>query len=414
MIDTPRLRIRPVRMSDAPAIQTHISQWDVAKYLTHRIPWPYPADGAVTFLRNVALPGWKRKQLYTFAITSRNRRDFIGVISITTDETCRDQRGFWFAKEHWGKGYATEAAEAVTDWAFLELGLPRIVTSNALVNAASHQIKAHGPWELVGVKDDNYVSGTHPTAIWSVTREAWLAWRGGKASPVVASMLAVLEDSADPKRAAHGAGYFPTSMRILGVSVPALRAAVQPAIQILRTQSPQAARVIASELHSCGVFEARQAAYEILGALPKARRGMSQAEVEALAIGNDNWCSVDTYATWIAGPAWREGVITDATISAWSASPDRWLRRTALACTVALNMKARGGKGDVARTLWVCERHVADKDDMVVKALSWALRSAIEHDEAAVRGFLTRHDGVLAGRVKREVGNKLTTGLKNP
>jgi 3-methyladenine DNA glycosylase AlkD len=57
---------------------------------------------------------------------------------------------------------------------------------------------------------------------------------------------------------------------------------------------------------------------------------------------------------------------------------------------------------------------MADRDDMVVKALSWALRELVVHDAAAVHRFLATHDDVLAARVKREVRNKLETGLKNP
>jgi 3-methyladenine DNA glycosylase AlkD len=50
----------------------------------------------------------------------------------------------------------------------------------------------------------------------------------------------------------------------------------------------------------------------------------------------------------------------------------------------------------------------------VVKALSWALRELVVHDPQAVREFLGAHEGILAARVKRETGNKLRTGLKNP
>ena len=57
---------------------------------------------------------------------------------------------------------------------------------------------------------------------------------------------------------------------------------------------------------------------------------------------------------------------------------------------------------------------VDDADDMVVKALSWALRELVIHDHRAVRNFLTKYDQVLASRIKREVTNKLETGLKNP
>jgi 3-methyladenine DNA glycosylase AlkD len=57
---------------------------------------------------------------------------------------------------------------------------------------------------------------------------------------------------------------------------------------------------------------------------------------------------------------------------------------------------------------------VNDRDDMVVKAVSWALRELVVHDPGAVREFLGEHEDELAARVKREVRNKLRTGLKNP
>jgi 3-methyladenine DNA glycosylase AlkD len=84
-----------------------------------------------------------------------------------------------------------------------------------------------------------------------------------------------------------------------------------------------------------------------------------------------------------------------------------------LASTVALNLKSRGGDGDAPRTLMVCEMLANDHEDMVVKALSWALRQLVDHDRAAVEDFLERHDEVLASRVRREVRTKLETGYKN-
>jgi 3-methyladenine DNA glycosylase AlkD len=77
-------------------------------------------------------------------------------------------------------------------------------------------------------------------------------------------------------------------------------------------------------------------------------------------------------------------------------------------------MRSQGGRGDVDRTLAVCRLLVDDQDDMVVKAMSWALRQLVVHDPDAVNQFLDAHEEVLAARVKREVRNKLTTGLKNP
>ena len=55
-----------------------------------------------------------------------------------------------------------------------------------------------------------------------------------------------------------------------------------------------------------------------------------------------------------------------------------------------------------------------DRDDMVVKALSWALRELAKRDPKAAGEFLESHKEVLAPRVMREAQNKLSTGLKNP
>ncbi|HLF02206.1 MAG TPA: DNA alkylation repair protein, partial [Anaerolineales bacterium] len=112
--------------------------------------------------------------------------------------------------------------------------------------------------------------------------------------------------------------------------------------------------------------------------------------------------------------AWREGQISDSVIYGWAKSKNRWWRRAALVSTIGLNNKARGGTGDTPRTLAVCALLVSDRDDMVVKAMSWALRELAKRDPKAVRKFITEHQYELAARVIRETNNKLKTGLKNP
>jgi 3-methyladenine DNA glycosylase AlkD len=51
---------------------------------------------------------------------------------------------------------------------------------------------------------------------------------------------------------------------------------------------------------------------------------------------------------------------------------------------------------------------------MVTKAMSWALRELSKREPAAVRRYLAARSGALAALVRREVRNKLETGLKNP
>jgi 3-methyladenine DNA glycosylase AlkD len=131
-----------------------------------------------------------------------------------------------------------------------------------------------------------------------------------------------------------------------------------------------------------------------------------------LGEGIDNWVSVDCFAGYIAGPAWREGQISDEVIESWAKSEDKWWRRTAVVCTVALNQKARGGEGDPERTLKLCGLVVDDQEDMVAKSLSWALRELAKREAKPVIEFVNQNENILPKRVVREVKRKIETGRK--
>jgi hypothetical protein len=158
----------------------------------------------------------------------------------------------------------------------------------------------------------------------------------------------------------------------------------------------------------------RWVGYELILHHQQAPSLLTSRDVVRLGNGIHSWDTVDCFAPYIAGPAWREHRIPDRLIHSWARSNDVWWRRAAVVSTVALNVKARGGSGDTPRTLAVCRMLIDDREDMVVKALSWALRSLAARDPEAAREFLAQHSERLAARVIREVRNKLTTGLKNP
>ena len=143
-------------------------------------------------------------------------------------------------------------------------------------------------------------------------------------------------------------------------------------------------------------------------------QNIGEKELEEFGHGINSWGSVDVFAGILAGPAWLNGQVSDKLIRKWACSEDRWWRRASLVSTVALNVRSHGGRGDVSRTLEICRLLIDDHDDMVVKAMSWALRALVVHNPDAVYRFLSEYEDVLAARVKREVRNKLTTGLKNP
>lgn len=155
-------------------------------------------------------------------------------------------------------------------------------------------------------------------------------------------------------------------------------------------------------------------AYEVLHHHREGMLSLTLTDVERLGRGMSSWGEVDTFACYVSGPAWREGQLDNADIERWARSPDRWWRRAALVSTVPLNTPARGGRGDADRTLAICDLLKADRDDMVIKAMSWALRELVKQEPDRVKSYVEANTSQLAPRVVREVGNKLRTGLKNP
>jgi 3-methyladenine DNA glycosylase AlkD len=176
--------------------------------------------------------------------------------------------------------------------------------------------------------------------------------------------------------------------------------------------APREVLALAHELIELGFVQSHMV-YALLADHRPALESPTERKLKRLGRALGDWSTVDSFSLGLAGPAWREGQISDATIDRWARSKSRWWRRAAAVCTVALNRKTRGGTGDVPRTLELCRQLAADRDDMVVKAVSWALRELVVHDPRAVRHFLAAHDAELGGRVKREVTNKLTTGRKD-
>jgi 3-methyladenine DNA glycosylase AlkD len=214
------------------------------------------------------------------------------------------------------------------------------------------------------------------------------------------------------RRAFLTGGYSPTALRCFGVTVPDMRAVMRDHARQLKAVHPREVLDLALALADRRTMEGRQVGYELLARRRDALALVHGRTLARLGAGNDNWASVDGFATCLVGPAWRTGRVRDAAALRWARSRDRWWRRTALAASVALNVAARGGAGDTRRTLLVCEPNAGTRDPMLAKALSWALRSLVPHDPGAVRAFLDRHRARVPAIVRREVSTKLRTGRK--
>ena len=190
-----------------------------------------------------------------------------------------------------------------------------------------------------------------------------------------------------------------------------LRAIRRALSKEIKLESPELVIALALEFLRMGH---RFIACELVHAHKPALASLDIDQVEAFGEGLDSWHSVDIFCIYVAGPCWREGQISDQDIARWAAQESPWWRRSALVATTALTVRTRGGYGDSDRTLAVARLLVHDRHDMVVKALSWALRELVYWEPDRVEAFLEEFSDALAPRVRREVRNKLDTGLKDP
>jgi len=177
VLETARLILRPVRLDDAPVIQRIFPHWEVVRYLAAKIPWPYPEGAAEEHVR-LSIDNMARGLKFHWAITLKAEGDqVIGRIDLWQDTGDHEQRGFWLAADYHRRGLMTEAADRVTEYAFLELGWPQLYLSNAVENTASHRVKERQGARIVGYAPIDIVQGPTRRVIWLLTREDWIAHR---------------------------------------------------------------------------------------------------------------------------------------------------------------------------------------------------------------------------------------------
>lgn len=173
---TERLILRPLALADADQIQQHFPHWEIVKFMVNRVPWPYPPDGALQFLTDVALPQAERGDGWQWTIRPRSEpSQLIGVINLVrSDQT---NRGFWLGLPWQGRGYMSEACVWVNDYWFDTLQFPVLRVSKATTNAASRRISEKQGMRVVGTEEREFVSGRLPAEIWEITAEEWRAWK---------------------------------------------------------------------------------------------------------------------------------------------------------------------------------------------------------------------------------------------
>jgi len=161
-IDTARLRLRGFKSIDAPEVQRLAGAYEIAE-MTLNVPHPYLDGMAETWIDSHAKDFEMGRQV-VFAMIENRSEKLVGAVGLTlTKMFKRAELGYWVGNPFWGKGYATEASEAVIHYGFTELKLNKIHATHFTRNPASGKVmqklgmESEGVFKQHAIKWDEYV-----------------------------------------------------------------------------------------------------------------------------------------------------------------------------------------------------------------------------------------------------------------
>jgi len=141
-IETERLLLRELRLTDLPGMFALDSDPEVHKYLGNK---PVKSINESKKILESVLTQYKERGIGRFAVIEKSTGDFVGWsgLRLNTEYNMNGfteyyDVGYRLIKRFWGKGYATESGKASIDYAFNVLKLPEIYATTEIGNQASH------------------------------------------------------------------------------------------------------------------------------------------------------------------------------------------------------------------------------------------------------------------------------------
>lgn len=175
-LHTARLRLRPFTEADTDAIYVLMSNASVLRYWDAP-PWRERtrADRFITRCQQMAQEG----NGVRLAIERADDGVFIGwCLLVEWNPEFRSAKlGYCFAEQAWGQGFATEAADALLQWAFDTLDLNRVQSEADTRNRASERVLEKLGFLREGtLREDCIVNGeVSDSSVYGLLRREWQA-----------------------------------------------------------------------------------------------------------------------------------------------------------------------------------------------------------------------------------------------
>jgi RimJ/RimL family protein N-acetyltransferase len=152
ILETKRLTLRPPDRDDAARIAELAGDYDVAR-MTTRMPHPYTLADAEGFLAHCEIADPAKE--HVFAITTQDD-GLIGMIGLHSQGGLGPEIGYWLGKPWWGRGLATEAAQAVLAFGRNDWRRKLLVSGHFADNPASGGVLTKAGFLYTGVVEDRF------------------------------------------------------------------------------------------------------------------------------------------------------------------------------------------------------------------------------------------------------------------
>lgn len=160
VLATPRLILRPYALDDAPVVEALLATPEVSE-TTQNIPYPYPEGAAVQWIAGHRAAAEAGSSL-AWAVVRESDLTLMGTISLGLDlRNHRGALGYWLGVPYWNQGYMSEAAAAVTAWAFQALRLNRVEALCLPRNPASARVMEKAGMTYEGILRGYIRKGDH-------------------------------------------------------------------------------------------------------------------------------------------------------------------------------------------------------------------------------------------------------------
>ena len=168
VLETERLSLRKPTLADVKAIARLANDRRIAE-MTRRLPHPYVQDHAVQFIGALA-----EAKSETVFLIERDRAP-IGMVGIDWREPETPELGYWLGVDHWGQGFATEAARAAIDYAFEEFDVEHLISGARVANPASRNVleKCGFQWSGVELHRFEALGSSTPVDCFRLSRSVW-------------------------------------------------------------------------------------------------------------------------------------------------------------------------------------------------------------------------------------------------